>query len=116
MPARPLVNTALMAILSMAAALVPATASAAGVSFSFGFHGGHPGGHHASRHHYGDHARHHGRSHHGYRGGRHHCRKVSKHGYWHGRPARIQGTMCYDRYGNPYIVPGSRSLLDYYHD
>jgi len=70
-------------------------------------HRGH-GGHHGSRHGgHGHDARHGG---YGYD-----CRKVSKHGYYHGRKARIGGTMCYDRYGDPYIVQGSRYVIDYYY-
>ena len=42
------------------------------------------------------------------------CQPTSKSGYWHGRQARIGGTMCYDAYGNGYIVQGSRYLIHYY--
>ena len=42
------------------------------------------------------------------------CQQVYKHGYWHGRKAKIGGTQCYDRYGSPYIVQGSRYLIEYY--
>lgn len=42
------------------------------------------------------------------------CHPVSKRGYWHGAPAKIGGTMCYDRYGRSYIAPGSRHLIHYY--
>ncbi len=42
------------------------------------------------------------------------CHKVSKTGYWRGEHARIGGTMCYDRYGNGYVVEGSRYLIGYY--
>jgi len=42
------------------------------------------------------------------------CHPVSKHGLWHGRQAKIGGTMCYDGYGNSYVVPGSRHLIHYY--
>ena len=42
------------------------------------------------------------------------CHKVSKHGYYHGRKARIGGTMCYGRHGKAYIVRGSRYVIDYY--
>ena len=41
------------------------------------------------------------------------CHRTSKIGYWHGYRARIGGTMCYDAYGYPYIVPGSRYLIHY---
>lgn len=66
-------------------------------------HRGH-GGHKGTRH--GGHDRY-SRYHRG-------CRKVSKHGYYHGREAKIGGTMCYDRYGEPYIVQGSRYVIHYY--
>ena len=74
---------------------------------------------------YGGHARHNSR-HHSYSARNHHdsysshssysrdCHKVSKHSYYHGREARIGGTQCYDRYGDPYIVSGSRYVIDYY--
>ena len=31
-----------------------------------------------------------------------------------GRKAKFGGTMCYDRYGSSYIVPGSRHVIHYY--
>jgi len=77
----------------------------------YGHRYGHRGGHHGGRHH----SRHDGHrgGHSGYRseGG---CHKVSKRGYYHGREARIGGTQCYDSYGNPYIVRGSRYVIEYY--
>lgn len=51
---------------------------------------------------------------HGYQSRGHRCEQVYKHGRWHGRPAKIGGTRCFDRYGNAYIVQGSRYLIDYY--
>lgn len=42
------------------------------------------------------------------------CRATSKVGYDHGRRARIGGTMCYDTYGTPYIVRGSRYIIQYF--
>lgn len=37
------------------------------------------------------------------------CRKVHKYRYdSFGGKTKISGTMCYDDYGNPYVVPGSR--------
>ncbi len=42
------------------------------------------------------------------------CHAVSKIGYDDGREARIGGTRCYDEYGEAYIVPGSRYVIDYY--
>lgn len=72
---------------------------------------GHRGGHHSRYDGYRDS---------GYRGGHSgyrsegDCHQVSKHGYYHGREARIGGTQCYDSYGNPYIVRGSRYVIEYY--
>jgi len=74
-----------------------------GVKTGHGDHRGH--GSHKRRHYYDGHR-------HGYY--RHDCHKVSKHGYYHGRKAKIGGTMCYDRYGDPYIVQGSRYVIHYY--
>ncbi|MCA1780229.1 MAG: hypothetical protein LC637_12865 [Xanthomonadaceae bacterium] len=74
------------------------------------------GGHHAGRHH----SRHNGHDRNGHRGGSadyYHdegCHKVYKRGYYHGREARIGGTQCYDKYGNPYVVAGSRYVAEYY--
>lgn len=42
------------------------------------------------------------------------CHSVVKHDYWHGHEAEIGGVMCYDRYGNSYMVPESRYLIQYY--
>ena len=42
------------------------------------------------------------------------CHAVVKHDYWNGYKAEIGGVMCYDRYGNGYIVPESRYLIQYY--
>lgn len=41
------------------------------------------------------------------------CHPVSKVKWHHGRKARFGGTMCYDQYGNGYVVPGSRYLVGY---
>lgn len=41
------------------------------------------------------------------------CHPVSKVAYRHGRGVRVGGTMCYDAYGNAYIVKGSRWLGDF---
>lgn len=51
---------------------------------------------------------------HGFNSGHNRCRRVSKHDYHHGREALIGGTLCYDSYGNPYIVRGSRYIIRYY--
>ncbi len=43
------------------------------------------------------------------------CYATSKVGFDdHGRRARIGGTMCYNAYGTPYIVRGSRHIIHYY--
>ncbi len=41
------------------------------------------------------------------------CRPVTGTGYLNGYPARFSGTMCYDRYGNAYILSGSERFLGY---
>jgi hypothetical protein len=51
----------------------------------------------------------------GYRPHKRSCHRVTKVEYArHGRKAKIGGTMCYDRHGNPYIVAGSRYVIHYY--
>lgn len=42
------------------------------------------------------------------------CQRVTRHGYWGGRPAQIAGLKCFDRYGRAYIKPGSHRVLRYY--
>lgn len=44
------------------------------------------------------------------------CHKVSKIGYRNRQKALIGGTACYDRYGNLYIVEGSRYVIRYLND
>ncbi len=59
--------------------------------------------------------RRHRRHHYSRNHGSYDCHPVSKHGYdRHGYPARIGGTMCYDHYGNPYVVSGSRYIIGRY--
>ena len=41
------------------------------------------------------------------------CHPVFRFGIWHGRPAKAGGTMCYNAYGNGYVVSGSRYLIHY---
>ena len=41
------------------------------------------------------------------------CRPTTGTGYLNGRPAQFGGTMCYDAYGNAYIVRGSEHFLGY---
>ncbi len=43
------------------------------------------------------------------------CREVTKYGFDRfGRRAKIGGTMCFDRYGNSYILSHSRHVIHYY--
>jgi hypothetical protein len=43
------------------------------------------------------------------------CHPVVGHGRDHfGRQAKFGGTMCYDRFGNGYVVAGSRHVIHYY--
>lgn len=41
------------------------------------------------------------------------CRPTTGTGYLNGRPAEFGGTMCYDAYGNAYILSGSERFLGY---
>jgi len=58
------------------------------------------------------HNRHGGRLGYGFRPRRGPCHPVYKivHNAY-GQPLKIAGTMCYDAYGRPYLVPGSRYLV-----
>ncbi len=108
-----------------------------------GHHGLHPGGHHShfGRHglhgphlglrqfrrgHHTGHPVHFGFHHHRRRADRdgdytsestavpEDCRRVSKiERDSAGRPARIRGTLCFDADGRPYIVEGSRHVMEY---
>lgn len=42
------------------------------------------------------------------------CRIVYKESHVNGRPATVSGQMCYDEYGETYIVPNSRQLVEYH--
>jgi len=42
------------------------------------------------------------------------CHPVWKRGHWRGYPAKVGGTMCYDAYGQGFVVRGSRYLIHYY--
>ena len=69
-----------------------------------------------SGHRYGGYGHGHGRKGYGKRGYAKHgydCHPVSQVKWHHGRKARFGGTLCYDRYGNGYIVPGSRYFVGY---
>ena len=72
---------------------------------------GHKGGYghkaYYGKKHYGGHG--HGHGHY-----RKACHPVYKYGYHNGYRAKIGGTMCYDRYGNGYVVRGSRYVIEYY--
>ncbi len=50
----------------------------------------------------------------GYQAGPRDCHGVVKDGYFHGRYAKIGGTLCYDHRGSGYIVEGTRYLIQYY--
>jgi hypothetical protein len=41
------------------------------------------------------------------------CRPTTGTGYLNGRPARFGGTMCYDGYGNAYVIRGSEHFIGY---
>jgi len=79
-----------------------------------------PRRHHRSNH-YGGHSRRHYsysdggyNDRHSYRAnGNSACHPVSKFGSWHGRPAKVGGTMCYNGHGRGYVVSGSRYLIHY---
>ncbi len=68
--------------------------------------------HYGSSHSYGGaHGGYVNRGHGGYYSGG--CKSVYKIDYWNGHKARIGGTQCYDHYGNPYVVLGSRYVIEY---
>jgi len=47
---------------------------------------------------------------------RKHCRSTHKYRYDdYGNKVRVNGTLCYNRYGDAYIVPGSRYVVDDYY-
>jgi hypothetical protein len=135
---------ALLLIVVTASALATATpASAGGISIQISGYSDQHGGHHYKQHHYKRYRykQHHYKQHHyGYRTynhGRRHashkqsysthqgystdqsygkaCKPVHKYvsdGY--GGSTKVGGTMCYDPYGNGYLVPGSRYVIDEY--
>ena len=70
---------------------------------------GHPGHGYKPKAHYGD--RHYHRHH---RPPQRACHAFTKKGVWKGHPAKVGGTRCYDDYGKPYVVKGSRHLIHYY--
>ena len=72
--------------------------------------------HHARKHRYEHSFKHHGGDDHvrkGYVKRNSGCHPVSKVRWDRGRKARFGGTLCYDAYGNGFIVPGSRYLIGY---
>ena len=113
----------LLAAIAGAGSLIPAPASA----------NDYVHGHH--RHH-GHHHGHHGLHRHGFHFGygiagilgafrphphryyapvyRLRCHPVITTEFRYGRLAEIGGTLCYDRFGRAYIVPGSRYVIRYY--
>ncbi len=63
------------------------------------------GGHNYNRHNYNN----------GWhQSGNRNCHGVVNNGYYHGRYAKIGGTVCYDYLGRGFIVEGSRYLIHYY--
>jgi len=42
------------------------------------------------------------------------CHPVYRNGYWHGRPAKLGGTMCYGNGGHSYVVRGSEYVIHFY--
>jgi len=79
-----------------------------------------PRGHHRGNRYGGHSRRHYSYSDGGYNSGHRYrqnsgsaCHPVSKFGSWHGRAAKIGGTMCYNRRGQGYVVAGSRYLIHY---
>jgi len=116
--------TALVAAVAFAAAT---PAAAGGITIQIGGYGGHYGGRHDKGRHrgyrtYGQHRRHdrrrrqhryvHGFSSHSGQGGCHQVQKFIPDGY--GGGTNVGGTMCYDHYGNGYVVPGSRFVIAHY--
>ncbi|MDT8320493.1 MAG: hypothetical protein RQ826_08185 [Xanthomonadales bacterium] len=88
-----------------------------GYGLSFGSHGRHGLQRGSSRLHGRSHIlpRLHG-SRHDYRHGSYgnDCELVYKHADVNGRPATIEGLRCYDDYGDAYIVPESREIVEYH--
>ena len=41
------------------------------------------------------------------------CQPIVQNGYWYGRPAQIGSTLCYDAWGNSYIVDGSAYVIQF---
>jgi hypothetical protein len=113
-------NKSLASIPSVILLVLFATAPIpAGAWYYGGHHYGH--GYHPYGGHHGRHYSYRGVT--GYRSGGHGsshlrgdagCHSVSKTGYDDGRKAEIGGTRCYDEYGDAYIVPGSRYVVQYY--
>ncbi len=113
------ISTIILSTAALAITGLQSPGTLAGGSYGYGHHGygGHHGGHHdngysyllpglilgyalSNNHHYsGNSYNYSGRD----------CRKVHKYRYdSYGSKTRISGTMCYDDYGNQYVVPGSR--------
>ena len=124
-----IVTASMIALLQTPVQSASATEYNSGHRFNYGHHG-------YNRHQYARHGRHH--SHHNtfafspshnygnygssLSSSSHHynqgtsCRSTYKYQYdEHGNKIRINGTLCYDSYGNAYIVPGSRYVANNYH-
>ena len=41
------------------------------------------------------------------------CQPFVQNGYWYGRPAQIGSTLCYDAWGNSYVVDGSSYVIQF---
>ncbi len=41
------------------------------------------------------------------------CQPMVQQGWWYGRPAEIGSTLCYDAWGNNYVVDGSAYVIRY---
>jgi hypothetical protein len=138
-PAKLLAAAALA--IGIGAAGVPATVEAGDDHRRHGGRGFHGHQKHFKHGHHGrgDFRRHHGYRHHGYRhpghsgvvvhiwrpqphvpAVQHHwvtrpCHPVVGHGLdAYGRQAKFGGTMCYDRFGNGYVVAGSQHVIHYF--
>lgn len=112
--------TALVAAVAFAAST---PAAAGGITIQIGGYGGHHdkrrhrryrtyGQHHRYDRHRRQHRHVHGYSSHSGQGGCHQAQIFVPDGY--GGGTNIGGTMCYDRYGNGYLVPGSRFVISHH--
>ena len=42
------------------------------------------------------------------------CHPVHTRGYWHGRPAHLGATKCYNRHGHGFVIQGSEYVISFY--